>query len=490
MDDDLLQHRTAPAPRPEGWEPPPRSSRGKWVLLAIVGTFIILPFTPLPGKLKRGVIDIIDRAKGDSKTRVEVREKVVEKRVEVPAAPEPLPPKFVPNKRVAVNTLFNDMKFTSRIIPTEGESATKERATKDSYGVEFTINVKIPKPTSTTAELTALNPQLATLLPGLDGLVKTAKVSGFYHYLYDLKQKSLERSILRLDQVLSRHNFYDVETILELEHPQTKQKALLLQGEMDVVSDGSDGDRMPTFDDYIFKSQHFQPTSSYGWPKVTTQPNPLVARLEDEQRTLKAKRAADQTAEEKSRLADLPLIIADLKKRSFLIAQEDPFIVIPTSLRSYEGYAGHTPSIGDYAVVIHGSKLLPAIVGDYGPITKMGEASLRIARELDPQAGPYRRPVSDLKVTYIIFPGSAERPFRQPDYAAWQKRCAEYLEKSGLTAANPPLHTWDDRLKKAAEERARLKAEAEAKAKAEAEAKARADAEKKAKAAQPAAGPR
>ena len=120
----------------------------------------------------------------------------------------------------------------------------------------------------------------------------------------------------------------------------------------------------------------------------------------------------------------------------------------------------------------------------------MGEASLRIARELDPQAGPYRRPVSDLKVTYIIFPGSAERPFRQPDYTAWQKRCAEYLEKSGLTTASPPLHTWEDRLKKAAEERARLKAEAEAKAKADAEAKARADAEKKAKAAQPAATPK
>ena len=47
------------------------------------------------------------------------------------------------------------------------------------------------------------------------------------------------------------------------------------------------------------------------------------------------------TKEEKpaltSRVEEIPRITADLKRRSYLIGQEDPFIVIPSSLRSYKG---------------------------------------------------------------------------------------------------------------------------------------------------------
>jgi hypothetical protein len=145
-----------------------------------------------------------------------------------------------------------------------------------------------------------------------------------------------------------------------------------------------------------------------------------------------------------ARIAELPTRIADLKKRSYLIAQEDPFVVIPLSFRSFKGSSAYTPSIGDYAVVICGDKMLPAIVGDYGPSEKCGEASLRIAREIDPKAGPYNRPVSDLKVTYLIFPGSAEKP-RQPDYEEWHAKCSELLGKLGADPAK--LHHWEDRLK-------------------------------------------
>jgi hypothetical protein len=250
--------------------------------------------------------------------------------------------------------------------------------------------------------------------------------------------------------VLTRHNFYDLESVLELENTETKQKALLLQAEMDVVSDGSDGDRMGSFDDYIFKSQHFQPTTSYAWDKVTEKQNPVIPRLEDELKGIKEKIKAGPGNAEKAALQDrareIPRIISDLKRRSYLIAQEDPFIVIPQSFKTYRGKHAFTPDIGDYAVVIAGDKMMPAIVGDYGPGNKCGEASLRIAREVEPKAGPYNRAVSDLKVTYLIFPGSAEKKTAAPDYPAWHKQCGELLTKLGGNPAT--LLQWKDRLKK------------------------------------------
>ena len=97
-------------------------------------------------------------------------------------------------------------------------------------------------------------------------------------------------------------------------------------------------------------------------------------------------------------------------------------------------------------MVICGDKMMPAIVGDFGPAVKSGEASLRIAREIDPKAGPYNRPVSDLKVTYLIFPGSAEKERSAPDYAAWHRQCSGLLTKLGGNAG--ALHVWTDRLKK------------------------------------------
>ena len=70
--------------------------------------------------------------------------------------------------------------------------------------------------------------------------------------------------------------------------------------------------------------------------------------------------------------------IDTLKKFSFLIGATDPYIVIPT------GFAPATGAkIGDYAVVVAGSGIYPAIVGDAGPPDKVGEASLRIAKEIN-----------------------------------------------------------------------------------------------------------
>ena len=432
--------------QPWGSEPP---KRPRWIVplvvaLAVGGGVLLVP------SVKRGVVRLVDRMRTERVVvKREVVEKIVEKRVEVPV---PTPPPALPegpslSSQKDAATMFSGVKVVSKIEPEKGKRATTERGSADSYQVEVTVKVRVPEAARTYEELCGINPALPGFFPELRDLLKRGKVSGFYHHAYAVKQAAVKTNILRLDRLLSRHNFYDLETALELEGAEGKQKALWLQGEMDVVSDGSDGDRMESFDDYLYKSQHFQPSTSYGWAKVTDKVNPLVPRLEAELAEFKAKVGGAGSAEKKSmqaRIAELPTRIGDLKKRSYLIAQEDPFVVIPLSFRSFKGSSAYTPSIGDYAVVICGEKMLPAIVGDYGPSEKCGEASLRIAREIDPKAGPYNRPVSDLKVTYLIFPGSAEKP-RQPDYEEWHAKCSELLGKLGADPAK--LHHWEDRLK-------------------------------------------
>ena len=272
---------------------------------------------------------------GVSTSQVEIREKVVEKIVEVPAPPDPLPRNLVSYRsRMDVAKLFNGIHVKSELVSEPGQFASIERTVDDSYQIDFQLRLRVPIPNSTIAELAKINAELPAILPGLNAMVPTGQVSGFYNYIYDLKQKQVQSNITRLESVLSLHNFYDCETILELQHPDTARKVLLIQGEMDVVSDGSDGDRMPVFDDYIASSQHFQPSTSYAWPKQTSQPNPLLTRM-------KAKLAAAQerykvpgltrgeNAQLESDLKSLPITIQELGARSYLIAQEDPFIVIP-----------------------------------------------------------------------------------------------------------------------------------------------------------------
>jgi hypothetical protein len=98
--------------------------------------------------------------------------------------------------------------------------------------------------------------------------------------------------------------------------------------------------------------------------------------------------------------------------------------------------------VGDYAVVVFGDRIYPAIVGDVGPNDKVGEASLRIAQQINALATPYSRPVSDLKVTYLIFPGTADMPFGPPDLEKIQTRCEKLIQEIG--GATVPLHHWAD----------------------------------------------
>ena len=147
----------------------------------------------------------------------------------------------------------------------------------------------------------------------------------------------------------------------------------------------------------------------------------------------------------RDRMAYLKRGIDDMKARSFLIAEYDPFIVIPVNILGAMNDL-YAPRVGDYVVVIYEKKLYPAIVGDGGPTFKTGEASLRLAKEINSQANPYSRPVSDLKVTYLVFPNSRDEVRSAPDYEKWKTRCQELLDEIGGIGEGYELHAWQNTL--------------------------------------------
>lgn len=365
------------------------------------------------------------------------------------ALPAPPVPELLPRREYDVAKLFNGLSVRTVLDLSEGATATKERITPGAYEFEVTLKVAVPKANTSLAELSALNPSLPSVLPGLPSLLGSAKVSPFFAKIYSLKHERIKATATRLDQLETRHNYFDCETILDLTHPGTGQKAVLIQAEMDVVADGSDGDRMPTIDDYISLSAYYQPTTSYGWAKKTRTENPLLPRLAKELAEVEAEYAIKGLPPERNRYlndrrAELKRLLADLASRSYLIAEADPFIVLPLSIVRRDVEATHLPAIGDHAVVIHGGKVYPAICGDSGPSWKTGEASLLLARTIDANAGPYQRPVSDLKVTYLIFPGSAAPTHDAPDLTAISSRCRELLNGLGGLGEGVTLHPWRD----------------------------------------------
>ncbi len=447
---------------PQAWEPKykagPAAVVSRLLLLLIIAALVILPFTPFAGKIKRGIQQIVAAAR-ESKERVVTKEvpvtKVVPKEVikevikEVPAPPPPLPEKTVPRKETDIATLFNGITIQTDLLTEPGGFASLERLDPNAYKVQFQVSIRVPKPNQSVSELSRINPSIASILPALGSMVESSKVSPFFHKLYDNKTSLVEKDITRLNKILDRHNFFDCETILELTHPETKRKALLIQSEMDVVADGSDGDRMEKLDEYIYLSDFYQPFTSYAWPKKTKKPNPLLAKWETRLANAKAEYAkkglsAERNRELKAAIDQLGLEIRDLKARSSLIAEKDPFIVSSLLFKPYIGHDAFTPQIGDYGLVIHGDKIYPVICGDYGPSFKMGEASLFVAKKVNDKATPYRRPESDLKVTYLVFPGTADKPFAPPDLDRWHEKCASFLNQIGGLGGAFSLHKWDD----------------------------------------------
>ena len=412
------------------------------------------------GTPKQRVKAMIDAWRGVTPAP-EVIERVVEKPVEkvveveklVPAPPPKPPSKWVPRKEIDTATLYNGLVTSTKLNEVEGASAATERETDGSYGVEIEVKVTVPKATDTVEGLAKLNPDLPKALPGLGPLLEKAQVSGFYHQLYDNKRKRIQYDYTRLNKVLDRHNFYDCETILELQAEDSGRRVLLLQSEMDVVSDGTDGDRMPELDAYVANSANFQPSTSYMWRKKTRQPNPLLPRytlaVKRDQELLKQPGLSEQEkANLNSKIRINRTIAQDLEAWSYLIAEADPFVVIPGFIPRHRRNTPFAPQIGDYAVVVYGNRLFPAIIGDNGPTYKAGEGSLRLCKEMNPKATVYSRPESDLTVTYLYFPGTAEKKRDAPDLELWHRKCSELLGEIGGIGEGYALHEWEDHFAK------------------------------------------
>jgi len=442
--------------------------------LVFVCGFIGILFTDIPAKVSRNLraliqsrqpADEVDRKtielQIEQRLRAEMEIKLERELAEIrqqnteqepepdpePTTPQPLPLGLVSD----VRKLRSGIPFKTEVVFEQGRIASEERVDDESYVAEYKLKLKLPAAVTTISDLEKTNPKLSKILPSLPSLLEKAEVSKWYNKLYTNKSERVRRDANALNELLTKHNIYDCETILNLKAPNGR-KVFLMQSEMDVVSDGSDGDRLPEMPEQIVNSSNYQPFTSYGWPKKTTTPNPMIAGLERRIASANTELAAAATTAArktwlKDRIVELNRYIADLKSRSYLIAEYDPFIVISVNLLT-DRNDPYAPKVGDYAVVIHGETLYPCIVGDGGPTFKVGEASLRMAREINPTASPYSRPVSDLKITYVIFPGSAEEKKGPPDLKAWREKCQALLTEIGGLGENYTLHEWKDLLAK------------------------------------------
>src|SRR5207244_10706813 len=160
----------------------------------------------------------------------------------------------------------------------------------------------------------------------------------------------LRENLVRLDLLLSRHNFFDCQTVLQLQNPQSHRKALLLQADMDVNADGSDGYRRPIG---TGAPTNFKPFTSFKWAKKTPAPNPYLAGTEERLKRAEDEFAARTTTADRKRdlrnaITQLRAEVTTLQKYSFLIGMTDPYIVIPAVLT----HANDAAKTGDSAVVI------------------------------------------------------------------------------------------------------------------------------------------
>ncbi|MEA2680741.1 MAG: hypothetical protein QOK03_2463 [Candidatus Binataceae bacterium] len=355
-----------------------------------------------------------------------------------PALAQPPKPPVITGK-LDTSRLFSGITVHAAVEPIPGGAASEERADPQSYVLELKLHTRLPTPNKSIEELAKVSPDLPRLLPALATMVSPDSVSPFFKELYDTKLKNLKENLVRLDQLLSRHNFYDCQTVLNLRHPESKRRAVLLQADMDVDADGSDSDRLPAGSGL---SANFKPVTSFRWPKKSPIPNPYLAPAEEKLKRYEGELAVktatpERKKELKSGIAAVRDEIETLKKYSFLIGAADPYIVLPSGLGKADG-----GKVGDYALVIFGDRIFPSIVGDIGPPDKAGEASLRIAKEINALATPNNRPVSELKVTYLVFPGTAETPFGPPDLEKLQARSEALVKEIG--GATVPLHHWEN----------------------------------------------
>ncbi len=345
----------------------------------------------------------------------------------LPPFPPALPERVEPGKYDHISKMVPGLSVHSAVQFEPGATASQERDSASAYQLRVALSLSLP--TAADGEsLKKANPQLPELFSKYSELMSGAKVSPWYHSIYLHKQNHMRKNAATLSRMLDRHNYFDIDTILEIAAPGTNRKLLWMQSDMDVVSDGSDGDRLPDMPEKVKNSDNYQPMTSYRWRKLGMTPNPLLPHWQERVKKLSKDKDANASSLEYAKN-----VVHDLKKYSFLLAEYDSFVVVPLAFKN-GGNADYRPQLGDYAAVVVGNRIFPAIVGDFGPRHKAGEASLRLARLINSKATPFARPVSDLGVSYIIFPGTKEPEHGPIDCNRLNTRVQELLnEMGGLT---------------------------------------------------------
>lgn len=315
----------------------------------------------------------------------------------------------------------------------------------DDYRLQLTLHMAIPTPATRLTDLAAATPELPQALPNLEEMISSSsqgekEASPFFKKLFENKTKALQRQLSFLGQLFPKESLYDCQTILALTNKKNGARALLVQAIMNVNADGSDGDRNIPLEKL---SNYYQPQTNYRWPKTTDHPNPNLHEIEEQlaQAKLSISKPAltlDQKNKLQEQISTKEQMLTELQHWSFLIGSADPFIVLPKFMLDSKN--GDSASIGDYAVVLYQNKLYPAIVGDIGPSSKIGEASLRLCRAIDSRSGADHRPISSPHVSYFIFPKSADLPMSAPNYAHWSDRCHQLWNALGGSSTM----TWQE----------------------------------------------
>lgn len=315
-----------------------------------------------------------------------------------------------------------------------------------------TVTIARPKPLTKIDDLEKLNPGLSQALPALRGLIESATVSPKFKKLYDTKIDSVKNG-----DWMSAGTFFDCATVLNVKGAKSGRSAVIFQSDMDTCTDGSDPDRFSLLSDYddARLSRSYQPILAYSWAKASgdTATSPFLKYYDDtlgQLRELKkqvdgfvqADRGAfwpdvqkyfDEALTRVDRRA--AYFRPDLLKRRSLVASVDPYMVIPST------WVDEKMRVGDYAAVIYAGRIYPCIIGDTGPTTKAGEASQKLAQALNPKASGRVSAVTNVGVTYIVFPGTRAE-MGPPDWPKFEREVSRLLGEIGEPGSDAKLHSW------------------------------------------------
>ncbi len=326
-------------------------------------------------------------------------------------------------------------------------------------GTQFAdITIKRPEAVSDFKGLRELNPKLPVALADIGSLVEKGTVSKRFDLLFDEKAKHIQRQ--KTLSALSNYNYYDCATIMDLVHPETGRKALLIQAGMDVVTDGSDPDRAGGLEDYhaALTSDWFQPYTGYVWGRATKK-NPFAGYYDE-----RISELVELKAEVEKRNLELPIrawrkvmevyqeeieYLERVKKNNSwglghnprsVVAALDPIIVLPRNWFGKNAAIGH----GDYALVVYGDRVIPTMVAEAGPTYKIGEASLKLAWKINKEASGKKRAADAFSVSYVVFPGTRKATRGEPDLSEINRKVRSLVEEIGGLGDGAKFEAWED----------------------------------------------